>query len=78
MSSAEMVLGEPLVLPGQPPAAEPPPQWSYRDTLWGAQLYEAPAAGPIRAPGGAGGVLECLREERRQPVAIGGVVRRAL
>ncbi len=74
VSSAEMVLGEPLVLPRQPPAAEPPPQWSYR----GAQPYEAPATGPIRAPGGAGGVLERLREERRQSVAICGVVRRAL
>ncbi|MFN9940768.1 MAG: hypothetical protein ACK56I_14950, partial [bacterium] len=36
ISSAEMVLGNPLVLPGQPPiAVEPPPpsQRSYRDAL---------------------------------------------
>jgi len=36
ISSAEMVLGDPLVLPGQPPiAVEPPPpsQRSYRDAL---------------------------------------------
>jgi transposase InsO family protein len=39
VSSADMVLGDPLVLPGQPPAAgeSPPPQRSYRDALLGAQ-----------------------------------------
>ncbi len=76
VSSAEMVLGEPLVLPGQPPSRRLSGLTGTR--YWGAQPYKAPAAGPIRAPGGAGGVLEHLREERQQPVAIGGVVRRAL
>jgi hypothetical protein len=35
VSLAEMVLGDPLVLPGQPPTAgePPPPQRSYRDAL---------------------------------------------
>jgi hypothetical protein len=36
VSSAEMVLGDLPVLPGQPPAPEPPPQRSYRERYWGA------------------------------------------
>jgi transposase InsO family protein len=42
VSSAEMVLGDPLVLPGQPPAAgePPPPQRSHRDALlWGPTCH---------------------------------------
>ncbi len=45
ISSAEMVLGDPLVLPGQPPTAgepPPPPQWSYKDALLGGQTRHVP------------------------------------
>jgi transposase InsO family protein len=43
ISSAEMVLGDPLVLPGQPPTAgEPPPHWSYRDALLGGPTRHVP------------------------------------
>jgi hypothetical protein len=44
VSSAEMVLGDPLVLPGQPPAAgePPPPQRSYRETLLGGPTRHVP------------------------------------
>ncbi len=44
VASAEMVLGDPLMLPGQPPAAEqpPPPQWSYRDALLGGPTRHVP------------------------------------
>ncbi len=43
ISSAEMVLGDPLVLPGQPPTAgEPPPQRSYRDALLGGPTRHVP------------------------------------
>jgi hypothetical protein len=39
---------------------------------------ETSAAGPIRAPGGAGGVHERLRQERRHPAAVCAAVRGAL
>jgi hypothetical protein len=44
VSSAEMVLGDPLVLPGQPPTAgePPPPQRSYRDALLGGPTRHVP------------------------------------
>jgi hypothetical protein len=48
VSSAEMVLGDPLVLPGQPPTAgePPPPQRSYRDALSGGPTRHVPT-GPL-------------------------------
>jgi hypothetical protein len=51
VSSAEMVLGDLLVLPGQLPTAEPPPllQRSYRDTLVGGYPVISPR-GPCRQP----------------------------
>jgi hypothetical protein len=44
VSLAEMVLGDPLVLPGQLPAAKPPPppQRSYRDALMGGLPRHVP------------------------------------
>jgi hypothetical protein len=44
VSSEEMVLGDPLVLPGKPPAAEEPPlpQRSYRDALLGGPTRHVP------------------------------------
>jgi hypothetical protein len=72
VSSAEMVLGEPLCCR----ASRQPPSRCRRlsgltgTRYWGAQPYKAPAAGPIRAPSGTGGMLEHLRDERRQPVAV--------
>ena len=44
VSSAEMVLGDPLMLPGQPLAAgePPPPQRSYRDALLGGPTCHVP------------------------------------
>jgi transposase InsO family protein len=42
--SSEIVLGDPLVLPGQPPTAGelPPPQRSYRDALLGGPTRHVP------------------------------------
>jgi hypothetical protein len=49
VSSAEMVLGDPLVLPGQLPTAEPlpPPQRSYRDALLEGPTRHVPTR-PLR------------------------------
>ncbi len=48
VSLAEMVLGDPLVLPGQLPATEPPlPQRSYRDALMGGLPRHVPYKRPL-------------------------------
>ncbi len=86
VSSAEMVLGDPLVLPGQPPAAGRWGATAASAVLQGRVIggpnppcpYETSAASPIRAHGGAGGVHERLRQERRHPAAVCAAVRGAL
>ncbi len=54
MSSAEMVLGDPLVLRGQLPAAELPlpPQQSYRDALLGGPTLHVPTRPLLPAQSG--------------------------
>jgi hypothetical protein len=64
VSSAEMVLGDPLVLPGQPPTAgEPPPpsQRSYRDALLGGPTRHVPTR-PL--PPAQAGLPACRRLHR--------------
>jgi hypothetical protein len=65
VSSAEMVLGEPLVLPGQSAAVEKaasPPERSYRDALLSApprSVPTRPLPPPEKAQGLPGALLQC-------------------